>query len=383
MESRLFRATRKLTEGRFGLVKKKKWKPQKAAKLPTVDKGARPQRPRAEKLKTIYSGLITNSESQFVAALTEAIHWYDDMVRYAEWRAPLTEKQNGVLLEARVFHTAGIEEATNQGKIRQFRQAIDKFQTLGRLLFSWVPGIERYLAVAAEHLEGLNEIEKRFMARYATVMVALERGFKPTTLDGRPVKLKVGVLKDPLILDAENATITFDRKEAKKLYKIMATEGLFSVAVEAYEPLARLQATLLEKGKNGKLTGRKIIEPSTKNWATDVLWHNLLQYALSEEGPRRFVKRKYTVTTGNGTRLGSNRAKDPTGQYMADSSIGKLTTTLWDGEWHEISELAKMIAPTDAHSRLEAIHKKGKELGQWQLEYQADKVRLVKCGAGH
>lgn len=247
-----------------------------------------------------------------------------------------------------------------------------------------VPKIERYLAVAADKTEGIADAEKQIMAKYATVLVALQKAFKPVTSDGREVTLKIGNIKDSIYIDAEEASITFRRDQAKALHLLLRREGMLSVVRHAWEPIARLEALYLERDLHNNFTGRKIVDVDKKLRAVDRLLANLVDYARSEDGPRRFVKkpvdRSKKLAVGRGG-FGKRVKEEVLGKFLVGSGMGKLVTALGDGEWHEASDLAKITAPADVWGRINPLKRVGEETGDWVVEtnpQHLSQVRLVK-----
>lgn len=366
-------------------MKKKKWHPKKQPKLSKAKKleVPPPLRPAASALHSTYRGLITADASQTDAALRAALHWYDKLVAFISFRGPLSPGALAVRSESIDARALGINSSGVGDKIDYYKLAILSMEQFAQETGVQVPKIAKYLKEGEHKQTRIASIDQQLSNKYASILTLLVEALQPLTYDQRDVKIKIGTIKDPILLDPEAALIILRKDVAKKFSVILRHKGLLALFIEVIEPFSRLAAMFPARTLVGDKEGRYHTDREKQIVAIGSMLRTFAKYCMSEKAPKRLAKaeviRMPSPSSNKGKGGFGQREKETiTGLYAVNGGMGKLVIALGDGLWHEVAALATLIAPTSLESRLEALKRQGRAWDdKWLIEYQGDKVRMI------
>lgn len=377
------------------MAKKKKWKPKKPIKPPKPPKVVKVARPRVSELRKVYKSLITEDASQRVAALFTAIHWFDAVAGDEEQTSYLRFKTKNTftpvqlaLKEKFLSHWESARDAEkNEQKIQWLVMAIGSVEKLLLSVKVKCPPIGKFIEIAELRQERLDEEAKRLMEKYTKVLTILEF-IQPRMPNGRLVKMKVGAIKEPMIVDVEAETIVFSSATAREMYRLLRRKGLLPLFKEVSEPLSRIASYEIERNLNGTPTGRKVVNKDLQFRTLYQLWDNFEKFAMTEDAPKRLVKkpRDYAPTRAHAPVGGFGKREVVAGHYAVGSTGANIVTLMLDYAWHEKEEIEKLIPAGDGkgfEGRIKSMKRRGEKWQVFKVENKGTKFRLIKLEEGN
>lgn len=358
---------------------KKKQRKVKLVKAPTPDKVKLPS---TKELRLLYEGMVTADEGHLVAALVSAIHWYEkamDWVLYKMEGHPSTQ-QSTDRGQFRILWARGVASKTNVEKIEAYQQALHYGERILRTLKVKVPPIKDVVSAIEAQQQRLVDYEAKLRQKFDYILTVLEEALQPMNSEGTWIKLKVGKIKDPMIMDPQLTTLSFRKDQVKAMNLMMRKEGIWPVVLQVSEPLARMASM-----EPGSVAGKREVNHRMMVAKLFALWRVFQTWAQKPGAPKRLIKQdipKPKVQRKPPQHVpGFHGKRDKVmGMYLKTSAMGRLLETLQDGQFHSEDDLQKLIYPTKLQSRLPWLDRHGRESGYWTMERVGGEVRLQVKG---
>lgn len=247
-------------------------------------------RPKRTALKNIYKDLLSSDIDQRITTLAKSATWYDHCAAYirhkqdGEWTIPQLRDENA----ANRSRTQAITTTDSKKKEEYFINTIQSYESL--VADFKPPLLKNYLLKLKQTRPKLEARKKRLKNKYGEFLELLQKVTKPKNAKGTLAGFKVDKLRSEFRVSIEG-DITFDRRAINDMRKLARQKGLLSVLIAIAPILTEPYARFAEKDPKGHLTGRTMVSFKKKYISLLDIISNLNHYALTEEKPRKIVRR--------------------------------------------------------------------------------------------
>jgi hypothetical protein len=144
----------------------------------------------------------------------------------------------------------------------------------------------------------LKERKAKLKDRYGAFLDLINQALQPKNADGKRIELRVDRISAAYRISSEG-DITFDRKVVQNLRRLSRKQGILSGIVQMLPVLSEAASRVPETDPQGALTGRQIIQHKKRYIAVLEMLNCLNDYSLSEQGPRKLVRKPKPKETKN------------------------------------------------------------------------------------
>lgn len=352
--------------------------------------------PRQSELKEIFKKLITANISNRIAALGEALDWWDNAQKNFLTNSKLEPQQIKLMSLALKSRNLAIGAGTEPEKEQALLTALKLVEKIWvkKLVITHVEYYKKY----EENKVTLEAKEKAYAERFQAITEAIDSAFKDLGLTYQVVKNTTqGGIRE---FDGEGKVL-LTLNLAKELREKYKTEGLLPVLFS--EAQYAMQCAGVDKINDPDNPGqtkhvlsyKKMVEAFPK------VLEGILTYMANL--PKNKIFKGYngslqataptvaqTTTTkvhtpkvksssGSGqTRAhGSRKGTKVGGRYAPGSAMAELYTRLSDQKPHSISDLTKGLSVNNPMDRLRYLMKHGKRSGNWQITISGNTIQMT------
>ena len=330
-------------------------------------------RPKPKELRKIYKGLVTTSIALRIECLKTVLHWYDQALPYVESRVETDVERARMKDKMLKTRRLGIGSDKEHEQEAAFRACIKFAEMYCKILRPWpMDKVYAKYDLVAKRLESK---QSRLEGKYGAFLQVL-RALKPETVSGDTLRLTISDSQSGKKFGHKTNEFLYSRETAKTAQFIMRQKGVLPLVVEEIGALSR--AAGQEKNAEGHFT----LNHAKQVDAILKMLRNFISYCSNGNAPKRLIKTGHVVTdhvprqrTHTGRSGGFGKGPKIDGLFVETSAVGILYKVLKDEQWHDKADLQKMVA-VGLSSRLRGI--KEKAAGMYQVEFDGEKVRMVK-----
>lgn len=360
---------------------KRRFGQARVPRVPKAPKMAKPPRPSARDLRVAYKGLISADQTLRLAALGQALQWYDRALPYVMFKkgGKQTADDLAILDKAVKCRARYVQGATNSEKETSARMALRQYQKLCAVCKP--PNVDEFFATLQTDEQRLKEKQVRLEMKFAQLKQAFV-GMQLTNLDGKPIDLKIAPSEQAYRMDPERSMLTLSRGYARELYRKFRREGMLPFVITILEPVSRMMSMEPERDPAGQPTGKYIVKAAAQKDAITKILNGLVAFAKTPQAPRKLVRLPAAerITTGAGgpprrapgAQGAIPRGPKVAGVFVENTAPAVLYEKMKDQQWYGLTDLQSMIN-AKLESRLKKLHKVGNRLkvaGQpgWSVE---------------
>lgn len=367
-------------------------------KMPKVKipKPPKLQLPERRELKEIYKKLITGNISARIAALHEALVWWDKAMVYLMAKHPIGKDSSKLktLNKATKARNLGVGGSTEPEMEQGISMAIKLYDKLWGTDAS-IPSLENAYKRYEDRKDELEAKEAENRTRFQKVLEALEKVFNPFGLKFDIQKSEK--LREVTVGDDDSIKIILSRRLAKELYRKLRSEGMLTVLFSELPTV--IKASGLEKSADGD--GNDVWEPNLVKMIENLppALENVLAYC--NEMPTRKVFRKFEGAleaevhdkgkaafpkAPKAPRAVSNGQPRPKlqrgglkigGRYTPGSAMATAYQVLEDEKVHPLSEVFKKLGTSNPMDRIKWLQKHGTRNGKWTVVIQGNTIQMT------
>lgn len=250
----------------------------------------KPERPRRTHLKEIYRDLISVDRDQRINTLARAMTWYDQAQAYLGYKqkGEWTKEQLKFQDQAQKARLLGMKNIFPLGKENMYLQVISYYEQMMNGFKP--PKVASYLAVLKTKADKLQERKEKLKDRYGDFLDLISRALQPKNADGKRIKLRVDKISASYRISSEG-DVTFDRKLVQHLRRISRKQGILTGVLQMLPVLSESASRVPELDPQQQPTGRQIVQDGKRYRAVLEMLNCLNQYSLSEQGPKKLVRK--------------------------------------------------------------------------------------------
>lgn len=342
-------------------------------------------KPKVKELRTLYKRLINPVVANRMAALAEALRWYDQTIDYLGSRGKLgAEAQLAAQEKALKIRRKGASTTSENEREVCYRMALVQYEIVCAGIHP-VPVTPYYDQLKQEDA-ALQAKHAVLGDKYGFVLQTLTAALGPKNAAGQPVQFVVADGTKAKQYSIELNQLVFNRRAAKELRHKVRREGILPVVLDEIATLSRA-AALEQKEQGGKPV--YMLDPTKQVAALLSMLEHLRGY-IKTMSPKKLVRRVFDgqeldgaveATADKPKRTGRPIPRPRAGEekvaglYVKGSGKAILYELLVDGKEHKLADLQKHLS-VDVRGRLRSLVKKGRETGRWSIHQSGDTVSM-------
>lgn len=250
----------------------------------------KPVRPKRGNLKQIYRDLISVDRDQRINTLAKAMTWYDQAQAYLAYKqkGEWTKEQLKFRNFAERKRLLGMAQTSSKLKEQVYLEAVHSYEQA--LNGFKPPKVDSFLSILKSKSDRLQERKEKLKDRYGDFLDLIEKALLPKNADGKRIELRVDRINVPYRISSEG-DVTWDRKVVQNLRRISRKQGILSGVLQMLPILSEAAARVPELDPQQQPTGRYVTQNGKRYRSVLEMLNCLNQYSLSEQGPRKLVRK--------------------------------------------------------------------------------------------
>lgn len=345
-------------------------------------------RPKPAKLIESYRKLQTAQTTVRVAALEEALAWWDVAVPYYLTKGPLSAAQQKRFTVANKARALGVGASTDEERETAYKQTIQQLE----LIWGSAPKLAKHWSKFQAKKAVLEKREQQLTQRFQPILDGLNTAFQPlglTFIVHKHDKPRQFDGRNKIMLNSDLAKSLVNKQKAEGLLPVLFSEAhtaLYAASIELtpegtpitkLDKLAKLVPVMLESilkycnavPRNKVFRGYDEAAGLTADPAT------------GKPTPVRQPRQPRTPGTSPGPR-GPRTGERIGGRYTPGSAMAVLFERLQDQKTHKLSEVLAGIPSGNPMDRFKWIVKHGQETGDWNVVANGQDVTMTILKAG-